>query len=37
MSNIKTIGQGVRVRGYGCPNRGFPIDFECHSFNTVMH
>jgi len=36
MSNIKSIGQGVT--GAMAPsNRGFPIDFECRSYNSVMH
>jgi len=35
MSNIKSIGQGLG--GYGSPKLGFPIDFECRSYNSVTH
>jgi len=36
MSNIKSIDQGVRG-ATATQNPGFPIDFECRSYNSVTH
>jgi len=33
MSNFKSIGQGATAP----QNRGFPIDFEFRSYNSVTH